>query len=909
MRYNPLHLEVLASITIGAERVLQPEGKPSSVLWKMSRNNPFEQGFPNGTAFLEDSVRLYQQVNLGNKGQMVCLAGEPGSGRTDFLKRLGSYLVRHSPRPALVYGLSPQDEASLWPTVKKAFLPLAGVSTWIGGFIKSSDGGFTELAGQTYEAIKTVGDAFSSPSPNDPEAQLEQVKTYIRDVAQKRTVIWVFPNLDKQTSLWTTIVGEIAREFVNEYRVLLFISLEGPRQFDQIDLTDSDCLQVLRSFVKQGTAHWWYLSPLTKKEIDQSMGPMTPALLSFIFELSGGKPQLLLDLWTLLYENNLIVQTDSNRSWTLDPGWERQRETKELSALKDILRKRVRGAIGSQSNPYFDDVWNLLKYAALEGLEFTAEAVLQMWQENQNRPILTPGTSSTITNEKLGSTDQNREKLFFLLDKILAKTEEQPAGLFLPKAIVEINKASGDQPNFEQYSVSLKKYKFAHPIFHTLVSRNSWFDKMERPAKIHQLIDVLTKLYEPELHYIYPALATLYKELGNQRMAGDYQRKHNLRSSWQELTLHARILSRISTARWELREYKRGVAILRSFLARNVNRIEVDEALNIANIGMEWAEKIPDKEAGSFFTLNKGYAYWLKRELDHASSCYSSVVLQTQEKKNNVLKFQSLLGLSRIEREKKNFDKARSYLEEAKKPANLIDDYRCRGEFFLDYAVLEKKLNNFVRAEELAKDSLSFFHKAGTLQNICDTYEQLGFICRYQNRYKEAYSYGVETIRFARKAGSLARESHGWNLLSIVCMAVGETSLGLQTTRKSYELVRGQNSEDTFTQLGNLGNGLCKRGRNKDGLILVGLSALLKRKTKIETLEEMRSVLLNCPPEEILSQENVSQLFSGIEVQFEKDMGNTLIDKILSSIVPPEDSIFLNDAKWFHNVKPSDSNS
>jgi tetratricopeptide (TPR) repeat protein len=875
----------------------------------MFRDNPFEQGFPNGKVFLEEAVRLYEKVNNEKKGQMICLAGERGVGRTDFLKRLGSYLISQSPRPALVYGLSKQDEASLWPTVKKAFLPLAGLSTWVGGFIKSSDGGFLELVGQTYETMNSVGDAFASPSREDPEAQLEQVKTYIREVAQKRTVIWVFPNLDQQKTLWTTIVEEIAREFLNEYRVLIFISLVGPRQFDQIGLSDSDCLQKLRSFVKQGTAHWWYLSPLTKEEIDQSMGPMTQPLLDFILGLSGGKPQLLLDLWTLLYENDLIVQSEAKGSWIMNPQWESQTETKEFSALKDILRKRVNAVIGPQADLYFNDVWDLLKYAALEGQEFTAEAVLKMWQKDNNRPMSFPQPSNTQANKRLGSTELNRAKLIYVLDEILAKTDTQPAGLFLPKATVVINKTSSDQGNLQEYSVSLKKYSFAHPIFRDLVSRNSWFDLMERPRKIEQLIEVLTKLYEPELHYIRPTLANLYGEIGFQKRAAEYQRQHSLRSTWQELTLHARILRRTPTDRWEKWDYQRGVAILKSFLHRNANRIDVEELLNSSSTGIEWAEKISDKEAKICFSHGKGYAYWLKGDSDNAMNYYSLVVSQTQEEKNNLFKFLSLLSLSNLEWEKGNFNKARSYLEEAQKPANLIDNPKCLHDLLMHDAILQGQLGNLDGAEDRAKKGLKFAYTACSLQKISDAHQLLGKISSTKNRLNEAYSHGVQAIQFARKAGSLARESNGWNLLKIVYLNLGKDSLGLQALRKSYELIRGQMSRATFNRLRDLGYLLFQEGKKEEGVKLIVLCKLYKGKTNVETLREVVSQDLGSPSEEFLSKENFSQFFSEIEINFRKDGGNSLIDKILSLIPPPADSMFLNDAKGLPNVKPSGSNS
>ena len=469
---------------------------------------------------VEEVVEIYQSVKTNKGGKVIFLASPAYSGRSDTLLAIGERLSREEPRPEIITGrctdgryvpleVSYEKEAALTgETLALAAKVLAKATPGVGEL--------TDFAAQLLQtglaAKTTMGSGPNTYSPND-------VKELIRRSARTEPLVLLIDDLDQAHDHWLLdLLREMAPE-IDRMRLLLVATLNGPPQPGEYDDSEPAAITRARGCLARGMAEWQSIRPLTQNEISAWLGPAQPGIIGHLHGITSGYPRRVHRLLCDWEERGLIRQADRSREWE----WT-SKERPPLDIVKDVIYAKLKRLFDPTDADLIEEIRAWLAYGAMEGRTFTAAAVAQ-------------------------ATNCDEDELIDTIDEVLLwDREENPDGLLLEAESITI---TGNRTRW--------RYRFSDH-FHWQALAQGGFTKYELASARHALIQSLLDTYAPDTLYVAGALARLLREIGDKETARQFQRIADFRvprEQIREKAFHLLAINKDDWNEWELRQATR----------------------------------------------------------------------------------------------------------------------------------------------------------------------------------------------------------------------------------------------------------------------------------------------------------------------------------------------------------------
>ena len=144
-------------------------------------------------------------------------------------------------------------------------------------------------------------------------------------------------------------------------------------------------------------------------------GPVAPGVLRRLHDVTGGRAAWIARLWEHWRRDGVVVAPgDEAPAWAFAPDG----LARTLDSVDDVLGRRLSELVGSEDADALDRVHELLAHAALEGREFTADAVA-------------------------AALGRDRDEVIDLLDDRLVLDDEHPGGLVREAGSLSLDGGTG----------------------------------------------------------------------------------------------------------------------------------------------------------------------------------------------------------------------------------------------------------------------------------------------------------------------------------------------------------------------------------------------------------------------------------------------------------------------------------
>ena len=308
---------------------------------------------------------MHQEIAAGRRaGAVVFLGGDDSSGRPALMRSIGTELRRS--RSTVVSGSFDHSGFTAWghedPSrsiafeILKSVTPMAGALSPAVALISL----FISHGNATWQLLSRIKERGVQV---DPALLLPQI---LRLSAQDRPVVCIIDYaVDGQTGWWEDLLALFAQEVANDLPVLLVIGLEGPaRLAEEFDVVPAGHFAA-RTLVRRRLAEWWPLGALARDDLLEWIGPADQTVVDALWEAGHSRSAITAQLWAEWEAVGVVEQRKHDPRWSFTTGGRGH-------VVTDRLKRLVQsdGAL-----PEFERARELLAVAALEGRQFTAEAV------------------------------------------------------------------------------------------------------------------------------------------------------------------------------------------------------------------------------------------------------------------------------------------------------------------------------------------------------------------------------------------------------------------------------------------------------------------------------------------------------------------------------------------------------
>ena len=457
--------------------------------------------------------RLVADACERGRGRVVFVAGGEASGRSQLLGALARELPAGH-RPLLVLGGAFEDgryvpSAPARPALHGDAEGLVNATVGVGSGLLGPAGmlveQFVKFSFAAYRVLERLrADARRAEIP-------ELLPRLLREAAGEQPVVCLMDDTDHAASTWwCDLVLSFAQELTEELPIVLVMAVDGPDELDDGDEWAFPTLAVARRLVRRDLAEWHSMIPLTVPALSAWLGPMTPALLTALHTLSGGRHGDVAELWRRWIGRGLIAR-DASGCWEQVGAIDLT-----MSEAADRLTTRLRALLGDRGPTAVDTVREALVCAALEGRTFTFDAVAD-------------------------ATGIDRDVLLDALDGPLAIAGPEPLISRVSDALVRGRGHSAG---------AVRRYRFTHALDWRVV-RARFASDAERERLARRLAVELLRIYTGQDHRIATTLVALFRLARDEDAAAYYSSILRYGVDRSVLRWQARAVAAADTSSWD----------------------------------------------------------------------------------------------------------------------------------------------------------------------------------------------------------------------------------------------------------------------------------------------------------------------------------------------------------------------
>jgi tetratricopeptide (TPR) repeat protein len=486
----------------------------------------FEPILPDPQPYVEKALELYDSCLHRNRGKVVFIEAELGGGKTELLGAIGKALHHAKPTPNFVAGYFSRGEFKPYslhwrePICLRRAIIAAGSIVSLLGFLPVQYAFASSLIGQAIQtwfgAQELAGDFTKEPHAREQHA--EHLKTKLRRAAEESPTIVLLDDWDEsQRCHWDSMLLSFAREIAQSLPILIFLTVKAPINLDAPEKDGPS--EVIKSLTEKGLAEVWTLESLSVEDVAAAIGPTVPSIARMLHRATGGNARWVREVWREWRLNETVVVNDGDR-WL----WNPQRPG-TVNLYADILEDRLKRILGDRSVMEIEQVREVLACAALEGPQFTADAVAL-------------------------ALGWDRDELVDLLDD-LVQSDKNSDGVLVDEGFVSIPTANGPARTLWRYSFVSDLHWFALDRFGFANERRTDDRDTERNQKSVALIGGLLETYQTEERLVAAPLARLLRGVGHSAAALRYQEMADHTVRHEMMREQALNLVSINKEQWE----------------------------------------------------------------------------------------------------------------------------------------------------------------------------------------------------------------------------------------------------------------------------------------------------------------------------------------------------------------------
>ena len=539
---------------------------------------------------------------------------------------------------------------------------------------------------------------------------------------------------------WADVVLGLAQEAATELPLLLVV---GVAKEDRVN--DESGLYLGKRLLDRGLAELRAIAPASAADVSAWIGAVTPRVVNSLISVTEGRSEWLAELWADWQRREVVakpevVRPDREDTWDFVPG----NEHLALAPAKELVWTRVGECLGSEAAETEHDAGVvLLSVAALEGRQFTADAVAEALQRDRDDVI-----------------DQ--------LDGALSG-DHGMAGIVAEVDCRHIADESGER--------DLWIYEFLVRL-DWLTIRRYGLTARERRSYSLLLADALETTYGGASVTIAGVLARLFMDAGAPDQASYYERAANI-GVRDDITLwRADQLLKSPREDWTVEE--RALAAEAMLAAGAVARLSqpATYGLTLSVAAYELAEA--DSARGDALLLRADFLMDLK-DMARAREVGTEALEIFSCLGDREGQASSHLGLGSIELFSGHAEKARAHLELA---LELTDDPRRQSTIYYELAQAVGK--DYELAREFLLRALPLQRATHDLQGEASSIAALGFVAHEQDGDSEAARRKYEeALEIARQIGDRHREGEmRWRLATLKML-----DRDYKAARREFEVV------------------------------------------------------------------------------------------------------------------------
>jgi len=434
---------------------------------------------------------LREQVAADGRGQIVFITGLPGSGRTSLLRSFttASSVGRTTVLGGRFDGTGYIADGDVAPAprvaaVVKRILSTAGSAATLAEVALPFAGLIRQGLAKSSAALQLAEESFQGDSPPDLSRMMPRVLSVLCE--EHGMVTCVIDDADRAPdSWWLDLVILFANHLARDLPLLLVLSLEGSSAPGSAAADESYACGVARELTTEGRAHWNGMPRVTAAELQRWTGPAAPDVVRALVEVTMGRAGWISLLWEDWQRRETVIGTDSDSRWRFADA-----RPAAPGLVMDIVGARLKRLLRSEDNAAVHRAMRLLACAALEGRQFTAEAL-----------------ADALGRERDAVNDE--------IDSVLILDETHPDGFLVNDGSVAVIDEQGER--------TLRLYRFeAHLDWLTL--RHYGLAEREARGLNLRLARSLQANYGREAHRVAHKLERLFKAAGKNDSSRSYER-------------------------------------------------------------------------------------------------------------------------------------------------------------------------------------------------------------------------------------------------------------------------------------------------------------------------------------------------------------------------------------------------
>jgi tetratricopeptide (TPR) repeat protein len=762
---------------------------------------------------VEQLVHLYREVAERTatariaggdpRGEIVVLAGERGSGRPGLIQALIAALRRQKHAPTVFGGRFSRDRFEPWPCEPTTRVPIKQILTLVGTAMPLAKDivQVMEFIGQVVQTSTAGWDTLNMLNRQHEGAldSGEGIVTLLRAATRKDAAVVVLDGYDRADGSWwnSLLLDRIAPAIATSLPIVLIVGVDlsggldatppAPSSPTAPNAADrpSDLVYTLDRLAQRWGAQRLTLPPFGSEEIASWLGRADADLVEQLLAVTGGNPGRLWELWQDWERRGVVKRPLLRRRWRFAVPLAASSVDATHDFVNQILDERLARLIDVEDRRARDELKDLLGRAALEGHEFTVEALAQ-------------------------AVERDPAELVDLFSLLVVHDRRRPDGVLERVPDLTLHDPRKGQK-------TLHRFAFASDLFRFTLLRGQYgLADADRPDASLKLARALLDLYHPDEHRIATTVAQLFLLGGDTQEAARYQRMSDFHPGRHVEALRAQALALMAAPKddWDEAELLRATATLIEAGRAMLYVYPYDETLAVFETAYDLARasgnrddqaytlyrrsdilislsryeaarsdleramglfgELGDRAFEAVCVLYLGFIHHCLGDLETAQEKYEQALQVFQARGDRSQMSRSLFALGQVYHALGELEAARAKHEQALTIDQELGDRLKESPNWYALGVIDRKLRNYPAAREKIERSLAMARGLGDRQTEAAAWRALGEVDYDLADYSAARAKFERSLAIYQELGDHRAEALTWHPLGLLDEEIGE---------------------------------------------------------------------------------------------------------------------------------------
>jgi tetratricopeptide (TPR) repeat protein len=700
----------------------------------------------------------FNETLASRQGRVVLLASDSASGAGAVAHALAVRLAAHPANPLVVAGgFNSDGEWQPWlpPSRVRLARLQAGVDLAVkvlelsGTLGLPGAGAAAKLLGQLAAANAAVWTLLVKhaqceqplPGQTGPDAVRAGLRTAAgRHGGDGQPMVCVLNDLDRAATArdwWQGLVLRLAGE-LEDLPLLLVVALDGPRVLRGHQFGEPTRLWAARRLVEAGVGLWVPVARLDVNAVAAWLGASEPELAELMWEVTGGDPDWLWELWEH-WQTTGAVRRNGLARWALTV-----EDKPRLGKVHDLLWERLERCYGGRlDDDRLERIVRVLAVGALEGQDFapqfTAQAVAL-------------------------AVGRDADELIDELDDHLLASPDRPDGLLKEAGFAQPGDLHATSDNGETEGAWMCRYRFVSELHWRTLRRYGLLGR-ERQDGCRSLAAALIQLWQLEPEPAASEITMLLREAGDLQAAASWHVVAEFGAAVPAVEASARRLLAQDTTGWDRFDHAQAARQLEYAAMLLTNHRSVELVLRMAEGWAQAAQAAGWQVEHARALYHCGLLHEWRGNEDAAISCLRLARRIASRNGDVTVAAEAIAARAKVEAGQGRVRLAWRRAETARQLARDHRAFAAEAAALVVLTNLAMRSRDWKRAWTVAKAGVSAAERAGDHHGLVGLLRALGKTQEQLGQVGQARATLARALRVARNTGS--RRGEGWSALEL----------------------------------------------------------------------------------------------------------------------------------------------